>query len=111
MGKQYYTMDYLNETGLNKYQVTINFTMDENFMGYVPAHRIYINSLINKNVIDYYSVSMETQRSWMIINAKNKKAVEKYLSKSALYKYWTIEIDELFVYDGQPYRLPALQLN
>jgi muconolactone delta-isomerase len=104
-------MDYLNEKELNKYQVTINFKMDEDFMGFVPPHRVYINSLIEKSVIDYYSVSMETQRSWMIFNAKNKKAVEKYLSKSPLYKYWTVEIDELFVYDGQTYRLPALQLN
>ena len=104
-------MDYLNEKELNKYQVTIRFTMDEQFMSYVNAHRIYINSLIEKNVIDYYSVSMETQRSWMIFNAENKKEVETYLTKSPLYKYWTIEIDELFVYDGQTYRLPALQLN
>jgi len=104
-------MDYLNEKELNKYQVTIRFEMDDQFMSYVNSHRIYINSLIEKNVIDYYSVSMETQRSWMIFNAENKKAVEEYLTKSPLYKYWTVEIDELFVYDGQTYRLPALQLN
>jgi muconolactone delta-isomerase len=104
-------MDYLNEKELNKYQVTIRFEMDEDFMSFVPPHRVYINSLIEKNVIDYYSVSMETQRSWMIINAANKMEVEKILTKSPLYKFWTIEIDELFVYDGQTYRLPALQLN
>jgi hypothetical protein len=37
--------------------------------------------------------------------------VETILKKSPLYKYWTIEIDELFVYDGQTYRMPALQFN
>ena len=37
--------------------------------------------------------------------------VKEYLKKSPLYKYWTFEIDELFVYDGQTYRLPALQMN
>lgn len=104
-------MDYLNEKELNKYQVTIRFEMDDDFMSFVPPHRVYINSLIEKNVIDYYSVSMETQRSWMIINAANKMEVEKILTKSPLYKFWTVEIDELFVYDGQTYRLPALQLN
>jgi muconolactone delta-isomerase len=85
--------------------------MDEEFMSFVPPHRVYINSLIEKNVMDYYSVSMETQRSWMIINAEDKKEVEDILKLSPLYKYWTVEIDELFVYDGQTYRLPALQLN
>ena len=104
-------MDYLNEKELNKYQVTIRFEMDDDFMSFVPPHRVYINSLIEKNVIDYYSVSMETQRSWWIINAANKNEVEEYLTKSPLYKYWTVEIDELFVYDSQTYRLPALQLN
>ena len=85
--------------------------MDDEFMGFVPSHRVYINSLIEKNILDYYTVSMESQKSWMVFNATSKIQVEEYLSKSPLYKYWTIEIDELFVYDGQSYRLPAVQLN
>jgi hypothetical protein len=111
MGKQYHSMENINDQQLNKYQVTIHFDMDEEFMTFVPSHRVYINSLIEKNVIDYYTVSMESQKSWMVFNAANKLEVEEYLSKSPLYKYWTIEIDELFVYDGQSYRLPAVQLN
>jgi hypothetical protein len=46
-----------------------------------------------------------------MITAENKDEVREYLSKSPLFKYWTFEIDELFVYDGQTYRLPALQMN
>jgi hypothetical protein len=102
--------NYIKSPG-NKYQITIRFEMDEDFMTYVPSHRVFINSLIDKGVIDYYSVSMETMRCWMVMNAVNKKAVEDYLSQSPLFKYWTFEIDELFVYDGQTYRLPAVQLN
>ena len=111
MGKQNSRMENINDEQLNKYQVTVHFNMDEEFMGFVHAHRLYINSLIEKNIIDYYTVSMESQKSWMVFNAATKIEVEKYLSKSPLNKYWTIEIDELFVYDGQSYRLPALQLN
>jgi len=111
MGKKYYSMENINDQQLNKYQVTIHFDMDDEFMGFVPSHRVYINSLIEKNILDYYTVSMESQKSWMVFNAISKIAVEEYLSKSPLYKYWTIEIDELFVYDGQSYRLPAVQLN
>lgn len=111
MGKQDHRMDHINEEQINKYQVTLHFEMDDDFMSLVPPHRVYVNSLIEKNVLDYYSVSMETQRCWMIINATNKEEVEKILSKSPLFRYWTVEIDELFVYDGQSYRLPALQLN
>ena len=104
-------MEDLNFNQLNKFQVTIHFEMDDEFMTLVPPHRVYINSLIEKGVIDYYSVSMETQRCWIIVNANTKKEVNGHLQKSPLKKYWTSEIDELFVYDAQNYRLPALQLN
>lgn len=111
MGKQHCTMEDLNFNELSKYQVTIHFEMDNDFMSFVPPHRIYINSLIEKGVIDYYSVSMETQRCWIIMNAASKKEVTDCLQQSPLKKYWTIEVDELFVYDAQNYRLPAVQLN
>lgn len=104
-------MENLTDNQYSKFQVTIHFEMDENFMTHVPAHRIFINKLIEKGVIDYYSVSMETQRCWIIFNAKNKKEIQSYLKQSTLYKYWTFEIDALFVYDAQSYRLPALQYN
>ena len=104
-------MENINPALIIKYQVTVQFEMDEEFMGFVAAHRLYINSLIEKDIIDYYTVSMESQRSWMVFNAATKEEVEQYLSKSPLFRYWTVEIDELFIYDGQSYRLPALQLN
>jgi hypothetical protein len=94
-----------------KYQVSIRFDMDEEFMKQVPAHRTYINSLINKDVIDHYAVSMEALRIWITINATDKTSVIEYLSLSPLFKYWTFEIDELFVLDGLSYRLPQVQLN
>ncbi len=94
-----------------KYQVTIYFEMDDDFMSLVPPHRTYINYLINKGIIDSYLVSLESQRSWIVMNGTSKQEIIQLLDKSPLRKYWNIEVDELFVVDGQPYRLPALQLN
>jgi hypothetical protein len=85
--------------------------MDEQFMSHIPAHREYINQLIEDGIIDHYVVSMESQRAWITINCDTKKAVTNYLRKSPIYRYWTIEMDELFVVDGYQYRLPAVQLN
>jgi 5-formaminoimidazole-4-carboxamide-1-beta-D-ribofuranosyl 5'-monophosphate synthetase len=96
---------------MKKYQVTIQFEMSDDFMELVPPHRTYVNYLINKDIIDQYAVSMETQKVWITVNAEDKKEVEKILEKSPLYKFWTFEIDELFVLDGQHYRLPAVQPN
>ena len=94
-----------------KYHVTIQFEIHEEFKDLIPPHRTYINYLINKGIIDHYAVSMETQRAWITLNADSKREVKKILSKSPIYKFWTCEIDELFVLDGQHYRLPALQPN
>ena len=96
---------------MKKFQVTIQFHIDDEFMALVPAHRSYISQLIEKGVIDQYLVSMESQRTWITLSAKSKKEVEQLLVKSPLYKYWIYEIDDLFVIDGQHYRLPAFQLN
>jgi hypothetical protein len=85
--------------------------MDEEFMSFVPPHRTYINYLLNKGIIDSYAVSMETQQSWITINAITKSDASDILDKSPLSKYWNYEIVELFVYDSQSTRLPAVQLN
>ena len=96
---------------MKKYQAIISFDMDEEFMTLVPPHRTYINYLLNKGIIDSYAVSMETQNSWITINANSKQEVKEILEKSPLSKYWSFEIVELFVYDSQSTRLPAVQLN
>ncbi len=96
---------------MKKYQAIISFDMDEEFMTLVPPHRTYINYLFNKGVIETYSVSMESQQSWITINADTKTEVEDILQKSPLCKYWRFEVVELFVYDSQSNRLPAVQLN
>ncbi len=96
---------------MKKYQAIISFEMDEEFMSLVPPHRTYINYLLNKGIIDSYAVSMEVQNSWITLNANTKKEVEDILDKSPLSKYWNYEIVELFVYDSQSTRLPAVQLN
>ncbi|MFT3935036.1 MAG: hypothetical protein QM726_15525 [Chitinophagaceae bacterium] len=96
---------------IRKFQVTISFELDDEISALIPKHRKYINSLINKGVIDHYAVSMESKRIWITIGAVDKAAVDEYIAKSPLYKYWIYEVDEIYVLDGLTYRLPHLQLN
>ena len=96
---------------MKKYLITAKFQWNEEMMQLVPEHREHINSLIDEQVIDHYVVSMEIQTVWITMNAKTKREVRNYLSPSPLYKYWKIEVHELMVWDGQNYRLPAVQLN
>ncbi len=85
--------------------------MDDEFMVLLPAHRTYINYLMNKGIIETYAVSMETQTVWMTMIALNKEEAAKYMDKMPLYKYWQYAIETLFIYDSTQYRFPALQLN
>jgi len=85
--------------------------MSQEILDLVPAHRTYINYLINENTIDMYMVSMETGNIWITINADSKEEVTRLLSKSPLFSHWGVSISEIFIYDGQPYRIPALMLN
>jgi hypothetical protein len=94
-----------------KYQVTIHFEISDQFMELLPEHKSYINFLIGEGIIDHYAVSMETRRAWITIGAKTKKDVIRLLSKSPLYRFWTHEVDEIYVLDGQQYRLPIMQWN
>ena len=96
---------------MKKFQAIISFEMDEEFMSFVPPHRTYVNYLLNKGIIDSYAVSMETQQSWITLNALTNAEASDILDKSPLSKYWNYEIVELFVYDSQSTRLPAVQLN
>jgi hypothetical protein len=96
---------------MKKFQVTIQFEMNEEFKALIPPHRTFVNRLIKQGVIDHYVVTMETQQVWITMTAEDKESVEKYLSKSPLFPYWTYTINELFVVDGLHYRLPAMQMN
>lgn len=96
---------------MNKYQAIIKFTVDDEFMSLIPAHREFINGLIEKNFIDQYVVSMESQQVWITVSAENKAEVKEQLSHSPIAKYWKMKVEELVVVDGQLHRLPAVQLN
>ncbi|MEI8111834.1 MAG: hypothetical protein WCH59_12665 [Chitinophagia bacterium] len=96
---------------MKKFQAIIRFTMDDDFLSIIPPHRTYINYLINKGIIESYAVSMESMTVWITFQASSREDVELYLQKSPLYKYWNYQIEELFVYDSQQYRLPTVQLN
>lgn len=96
---------------MNKYQVSVSFVVEGDFMSSIPAHRAYINSLILKGVIDQYAISAERGQGWITMNARTKNEIIKYLEKSPLYRYFDVEIDDLMVFDGKSMRFPRLVLN
>jgi hypothetical protein len=96
---------------MNKYQAIIHFEWNEEAMSIIQEHRTYINELIDEQVIEHYVVSMETQQAWITLNADDKQQAREILDESPFSRFWTLELNELFLWDGQGYRLPAVQLN
>src|SRR5438046_8258071 len=95
---------------MKKYLVTATFDWNEEMMELIQEHRKHINALIDEQVIEHYVVSMEIQTVWITLNAKNKREAKSLLSPSPFYKHWKVVVTELMVWDGQNYRLPAVQL-
>lgn len=96
---------------MKKFQVTIRFFMDDAFMDAIPEHRKLIDGLIRDGVIDLYVVTMESLRAWITFTAESKKQVLMHLRNSPLFRYWTYEIEEVYVLDGPHYRLPVMRMN
>jgi len=69
---------------MKKFQAVIKFTMDEDFMSFVPPHRTYINYLMNKSVIDSYAVSMESSDLLDHHELRNQGRSQSILTKIAL---------------------------
>jgi hypothetical protein len=96
---------------MKKYLITATFHWTEEMMEQLQEHRELIDHLIDDQVIEHYIVSMEIQTVWITLNASTKREARGLLAKSPFYKHWKIVVNELMVWDGQSYRLPAVQLN
>lgn len=96
---------------MKKYLITATFQWDEQMMNLLQEHRTLIDQLIDDQVIEHYVVSMEIQTVWITLNARTKREAKSLLSPSPFYKHWKMIVNELMVWDGQTYRLPAVQLN
>ncbi len=96
---------------MKKYLITATFTWNEEMMNRLQEHRDLIDQLIDDQVIEHYVVSMEVQTVWITLNARTKREARSLLAPSPFYKLWKMAVSELMVWDGQTYRLPAVQLN
>jgi hypothetical protein len=94
-----------------KFHVTIAMYPEIGIDSGLVAHRQYMEKLIRKGILEYYSVSAESMHTWMVINAEDKNEVVRILKRSPISISWSYEIDEIFSIDGQMFSLPELNLN
>ncbi|MBC7383591.1 MAG: hypothetical protein H7296_11485 [Bacteroidia bacterium] len=85
--------------------------MDIDFMRMIPAHRAYINELINVGSIVTYSISFDRTKGWIIFSAEDAAEVLDIVQQFPIHQFITIEISELFIHDGESFRFPKLNYN
>jgi hypothetical protein len=73
---------------------------------------VFIQQLIEDQVIETYAISADRTRGWVTINGEDEAAVQAVVEQFPLYEFITeVEIDELFIFDSAKTRFPRLSLN
>ncbi|MDZ4668499.1 MAG: muconolactone Delta-isomerase family protein [bacterium] len=85
--------------------------IDLDFMRMIPAHRAYINELIAAGQILSYSISFDRSKGWIIFLSERADEVLDIVQQFPIHQFITIEINELFIHDGEAYRFPKLNFN
>lgn len=84
---------------------------DAEFQKMIPAHRAYINELINRRVIESYSINQERTRGWIIMNGTDEEDILGYVEQFPIYRWIRVNVEELMVHDSELYRFPTLIMN
>lgn len=91
-------------------QLPVVFTDD--FVALIPRHRMFINQLIEENVVEAYAISADRTQGWITMNGQNAEAIRLIVQKFPLYPFFTdLQINELFIFDSVSSRFPPISLN
>ena len=98
---------------MNYYHITFHIPEDpgDEFWAKIPAHRNYIDTLLNKGVVLSYCVNADRTKGWASLTAENVTDARKMMASSPLGSYLEFEIEELIFYNAATNSLPVLSLN
>ena len=83
----------------------------EAFIAKIPLQRIAINQLLEAGKIHSYALSMDRERLWCIVNAKDEFEVMDILAEFPLRDFMTPHITELMFHNAVVFKVPAFSLN
>jgi hypothetical protein len=78
----------------------------------IPQQRAYVNKLFSDGVLLSYSVSMQRDCLWCVINAGDEQQAMDFVVKFPLYKFFSDVIcSALLFHNTQSVTLPDISLN
>ena len=86
--------------------------LTEEVINLIPVHRKYINKLFGEGRILSYSVSINRDHIWCVINAEDEKEAMEILSEFPLRRYFTdVLCHTLLFHNSLPVAMPGISLN
>lgn len=78
----------------------------------IPTHREYVNKLFSKGRILSYSVSLNRNMIWCVINAEDEQEAMEMALSFPLYPYFTdVSCHPLLFHNVLPASMPGISLN
>jgi hypothetical protein len=86
--------------------------MDESFIQTIPKHRAKINTLIDLGVIKSYSVAINREKLWMVVEANNEAEISAIVESLPLHEYlMDYTVDMLMFSLTANTEIPHISLN
>lgn len=86
--------------------------MHEQILVLIPVHREHINRLFAEGKLSSYSVSVQRDHIWCVVNAEEEKEAMEIVSGFPLQKFFAdVSCHQLLFHSIAPSALPEISLN
>ena len=93
--------------------IEINFpkTFTGELMKLIPDQREYITRMMKQAIIVNYSLSIDWQKLWVIVNAEDRFDAISIIEAFPMYEYMNYKIHNLLFHESSSLSSPQLWLN
>jgi|694.fasta_scaffold24620_3 hypothetical protein len=85
--------------------------LNDEFYALIPRHRKMVNDLIERGIVNSYTVDENRTKIWILFSASEESEVLAHLKNLPIFRFVKVEIFKLFIADGDIFRLPKVNLN
>ncbi|GJQ63706.1 MAG: hypothetical protein SCALA702_27590 [Melioribacteraceae bacterium] len=84
---------------------------DKDFMELIPRQRDELEDMLTNGTIDFYSLSLDRSKLWMLMNGESKDVVMDIISDMAMSQFFKVDIHSLMFTRSQNQITATFSLN
>ena len=92
-------------------EISLPDELDDKFMRKIPAHRAYINQLINEGKVQSYTINEERSKGWILMSVKNENELDEIMEQLPIFEYISYDVFQVLVHDSEVFRFPKMHMN